>query len=173
MSNVFHAKPILCPDQSQSQSQGTGRQGHQTSPRADPRSQSSSELLLMSDITQTLLNIARLCETLSRHFQPCHPGPSAPTARPPSTPDICRHLWQRRSHPGRRAKLEADRGTESEVLVARRCGIEGCQGGPRLWNIAAGQMNGAAIWRCLAHIPPDLTYPVSLWGDEWKATGRK
>jgi hypothetical protein len=30
--------------------------------------------------------------------------------------------------------------TDTEhVLVARRCGIEGCQGGPRLWNIAAGQ----------------------------------
>jgi hypothetical protein len=37
------------------------------------------------------------------------PGPSAPTGRSPSTPDICRHLWQPRSHPGRRAKLEADR----------------------------------------------------------------
>lgn len=58
-------------------------------------------------------------------------------------------------------------------LVARRCSIEGCWGGPILWNIRAGGMNGAADWRCLAHIPADMTFPVSLFGDEWKATGRK
>jgi hypothetical protein len=59
------------------------------------------------------------------------------------------------------------------VLVARRCSIEGCQGGPRLWNVAAGHLNGTAIWRCLAHIPREISYPVALHGDEWKATGRK
>jgi hypothetical protein len=63
--------------------------------------------------------------------------------------------------------------TGQKILVARRCSIEGCQGGPRLWNVAAGHLNGAAIWRCLAHIPPDISYPVALHGDEWKATGRK
>lgn len=60
-------------------------------------------------------------------------------------------------------------------LVARRCGIEGCWGGPILWNISAGRMSGEVAWRCLAHIPPDITYPVSLipGSPEWKATGRK
>lgn len=58
-------------------------------------------------------------------------------------------------------------------LAARRCSIEGCHGGPVLWNVAAGKLNGAVDWRCLAHIPVDMTYPVSLSGDEWKATGRK
>jgi hypothetical protein len=63
--------------------------------------------------------------------------------------------------------------TGQKILVARRCSIEGCQGGPKLWNVAAAQLNGEAIWRCIAHIPPDISYPVALHGDEWKATGRK
>jgi hypothetical protein len=125
----------------------------------------------MSDVSRELTDIIDLCKKLRcpvvvtpahlRQLQDLHQrltyaviyGDGAPT------PAV------------ERSSKQTDTG--QRVLVARRCGIEGCQGGPRLWNIAAGQMNGAAIWRCLAHIPPDLTYPVSLWGDEWKATGRK
>lgn len=69
---------------------------------------------------------------------------------------------------------ELGQGRDRGLLVARRCSIEGCWGGPKLWNIRAGSLNGEeAVWRCLAHIPPDMTFPVSLFGDEWKATGRK
>lgn len=66
-----------------------------------------------------------------------------------------------------------ERSSKQTDLVARRCSIEGCQGGPALWNIAVGRLNGQIVWRCLAHIPPDINYPVALHGAEWKATGRK
>jgi hypothetical protein len=75
---------------------------------------------------------------------------------------------------GRQAtNIDSSQDRDPHTLVARRCSIEGCWGGPKLWNIRAGRMNGAQEWRCLAHIPPDITFPVSLFGDEWKATGRK
>jgi hypothetical protein len=124
----------------------------------------------MSDITQTLLNIARLCETLAVTFSPVTP------AHLRQLQDLHQRLTYAVIYGNRQPTPAVERSSKpagEHVLIARRCGIEGCQGGPRLWNIAAGQMNGAAIWRCIAHIPPDLTYPVSLWGDEWKATGRK
>lgn len=124
----------------------------------------------MSDITQTLLNIARLCETLAVTFSP------VTSAHLRQLQDLHQRLTYAVIYGNRQPTPAVERSSKpagERVLVARRCGIEGCQGGPRLWNVAAGQMNGAAIWRCIAHIPPDLTYPVSLWGDEWKATGRK
>jgi hypothetical protein len=124
----------------------------------------------MSDITQTLLNIARLCETLAVTFSP------VTSAHLRQLQDLHQRLTYAVIYGNRQPTPAVERSSKpagEHVLIARRCSIEGCQGGPRLWNIAAGQMNGAAIWRCIAHIPPDLTYPVSLWGDEWKATGRK
>jgi hypothetical protein len=129
----------------------------------------------MSDITQALADIADLCQTLSQTLS--YHGNILPTHL-----RQLQDLHQRLTYAviyGEGAPTPAversSKQTEpnTRVLVARRCGIEGCQGGPRLWNIAAGQLSGAAIWRCLAHIPRDLTFPVALHGDEWKATGRK
>jgi hypothetical protein len=125
----------------------------------------------MSNITQILIDIAILCQTLSYH------GNVLPTHLR-QLEDLHQRLTYAVIYGNGAPTPAVDRsskptGAEPHILVARRCSIEGCHGGPRLWNIAAGQMNGAAIWRCLAHIPPDITYPVALHGDEWKATGRK
>jgi hypothetical protein len=127
----------------------------------------------LTDISRALTDIIDLCRTL------IHYG-SVTRTHLRQLEDLHQRLTYAVIY-GNRAPTSAversSKQTEAEagahVLVARRCSIEGCQGGPRLWNIAAGHMNGAAIWRCIAHIPPDITYPVSLWGDEWKATGRK
>lgn len=52
-----------------------------------------------------------------------------------------------------------------------RCGIEGCEMTMPLFNIAAAL--GNYEWRCLSHIPPEITFPIGLHGEEWTETGRK
>jgi hypothetical protein len=73
---------------------------------------------------------------------------------------------------GHRSPYVVDPPSNSSVnLEGRKCTILGCTNGPRLYNIGA-QLKKVE-WRCIEHIPPELTFPIGLWGDEWKATGRK
>lgn len=60
---------------------------------------------------------------------------------------------------------------KADEIVARRCSVEGCQGGPKLWNVA--RPNKPDNWRCLQHIPKDITFPISLWGEDWKAVKKE
>jgi hypothetical protein len=125
----------------------------------------------LTDIAEVLTDIIDLCRTL------LHDGIVTP-AHLRQLEDLHQRLTYAVIYGNRKPTPAVERSSKQteagqRVLVARRCSIEGCHGGPRLWNIAAGQLNGAAIWRCLAHIPPDISYPVALHGDEWKATGRK
>jgi hypothetical protein len=125
----------------------------------------------LTDIAEALRDIIDLCQRLSD-------DPILTPAHLRQLEDLHQRLTYTVIYGNRKPTPAIERSsTQTEagahVLVARRCGIEGCQGGPRLWNVAAGHLNGAAIWRCIAHIPPDIPYPVALHGDEWKATGRK
>jgi hypothetical protein len=46
-----------------------------------------------------------------------------------------------------------------------------------MYNVAFALQNAGVAnrpdWRCVRHIPPELSYPVSLHGDDWERSGRK
>lgn len=61
-----------------------------------------------------------------------------------------------------------------ECSVCHRRLYETVDGKPRLatalWQISrAGQPQD---WRCVEHIPPDIVFPVGLWGEDWARSGR-
>lgn len=55
-------------------------------------------------------------------------------------------------------------------LTALRCSVRGCHNPMPYWNI--GFCRATVEWVCRDHIPPEITFPVSLHGDDWLATGR-
>ena len=57
-------------------------------------------------------------------------------------------------------------------LRATACSVAGCHTGLPHFNLA-NRPDVPADWRCLAHIPDSVTFPIGLHGDEWVATGRK
>lgn len=52
-----------------------------------------------------------------------------------------------------------------EYLRCVECQALGIASSLPLWNLGGR-------WLCLRHIPPDVTFPIGLWGDDWLATGR-
>lgn len=54
--------------------------------------------------------------------------------------------------------------------VPLRCSVDGCHSTPPLYNVAAAQHG--LDWRCVRHIPADVTFPIGLWGEDWQKSGR-
>ncbi len=46
-----------------------------------------------------------------------------------------------------------------------------CEAGLPLWNIS--RETGGTEWVCLKHIPKEITFPISLFGEEYLKSGRK
>lgn len=62
-----------------------------------------------------------------------------------------------------------------ECSVCHRKMYETIDGRPRLatalWQV--GQLPRQPLdWRCIEHIPPEITFPVGLWGEDWERSGR-
>lgn len=57
------------------------------------------------------------------------------------------------------------------VLIYRSCSVEGCRSPLPFYNIK-NRRDLPDDWRCSLHIPPSITFPIGLHGDEWAATGR-
>lgn len=126
------------------------------------RPQTESRVASIASAIDALILFARHLRTLPEHEV---------EARLPELETHSRNLSYYCIYGQNRRGASIDPPHDPSALVARRCSITACYGGPILFNIAFQRRE--IEWRCLAHIPREITFPVGLFNDEWRATGRK
>src|SRR5215475_1970960 len=54
-------------------------------------------------------------------------------------------------------------------LIGYRCSTKGCNNGMPFFNLS---QDGSFHFVCIEHIPPEMSFPIGLWGEDWEKSGR-
>lgn len=60
---------------------------------------------------------------------------------------------------------------EPTKVIPAKCSFEACVNKMPLFNVKANLRQ--IDWRCVYHIPKDLTFPMGLYNEEWITSGRE
>jgi len=112
-----------------------------------------------------------LCAAVRRLIEFSHSlvaDPREVRAALPELESIHRELYYHSTYGANRGRTFVPLYQRPEAV---RCAVEGCEAPFPYFNIEATR--SSYNWRCLTHIPPDITFPIGMNSEEWIASGRK